>query len=396
MSDEARDDDAAEPNESFSDALNWRLISRCVSGEADDDEVARLEEAMGRDALVRESVEGLRVLWEHARTPTEPVDVDAALRRIKELRIPSATGPRAFHLAGFDELEPTTRWRRVGRIAHWSVVVFGAVAAGVLLSLRPKERSPQPAESPVTVSEVTAGRGERGHVRLPDGTEVTLAPMSTLRYASDYGVRQREISLDGEAVFTVKHDAAHPFVAHTAHATTTDLGTTFDIRAYRNDRSALVVVASGLVSVVGRDTAVTPPSATSGGGAQASALAHPSPVVLRARDAVRVGKDGSMRVSHGVSTASYFEWTEGRLVFQDTPLEEALQRLSRWYDADLRLASDARDEFSKHPLTASLAHESLSNVVVLLTATLKMTADSGVVNGRRVVTLHRLSPEPPG
>jgi transmembrane sensor len=392
MTDDVRSNDETVPNESFSEELKWRLISRCVSGEADDEEVARLEHAVGRDALLRESVEGLRVLWEHARTPTEPVDVDAVLRRIKELRIASATGPRAIHLTGFDELEPTTRWRRAGRYAHWSVTVLGAVAAAVLLWVGPKERPPHPAVSPVTVSEVTAGRGERGHVRLPDGTEVTLAPMSTLRYASDYGGRQREVSLDGEAVFTVKHDAAHPFVAHTAHATTTDLGTTFDIKAYRSDRSALVVVASGLVSVVGGDPAVAPLSATSGGGAQASA--HPSTVVLRARDAVRIGKDGSLRVSHGVSTATYFEWTEGRLVFQDTPLEEALQRLSRWYDADLRLASDARDEFSKHPLTASLAHESLSNVVVLLTATLKMTADSGLVNGRRVVTLHRLSPEP--
>lgn len=396
MTDDVRDNDETEPSEFFSGALNWRLISRCVSGEADDDEVARLEDAMGRDALLRESVEGLRVLWEHARTPTEPVDVDAVLRHIKGRRIASATGQRAIHLTGFDELEPTTQWRGVGRYARWSGAVLGAVAAGVLLWVGPKARSPQPAESPVTVSEVTTSRGERGHVRLPDGTEVTLAPMSTLRYASDYGFRQREISLDGEAVFTVKHDAAHPFVAHTAHSTTTDLGTTFDIRAYRNDRSTLVVVAAGSASVVGRDTAVAPLSATTGGGAQASALAHPTPVVLRARDAVRIGKDGSQRVSHAVSTATYFEWTEGRLVFQDTPLEEALQRLSRWYDADLRLASDARDEFSKHPLTASLAHESLSNVVVLLTATLKMTADSGVVNGHRVVTLHRLSPEPPG
>jgi transmembrane sensor len=30
-------------------------------------------------------------------------------------------------------------------------------------------------------------------------------------------------------------------------------------------------------------------------------------------------------------------WTEGRLVFSDTPVAEVLTRLNRWYGADVRL-----------------------------------------------------------
>jgi transmembrane sensor len=39
-----------------------------------------------------------------------------------------------------------------------------------------------------------------------------------------------------------------------------------------------------------------------------------------------------------VDTAVYFAWTEGTLVFDGTPLREALPQLSRWYDLEFRLA----------------------------------------------------------
>jgi transmembrane sensor len=37
-------------------------------------------------------------------------------------------------------------------------------------------------------------------------------------------------------------------------------------------------------------------------------------------------------------TAAYFAWTRGILMFDATPLREALPQLSRWYDLDFRLS----------------------------------------------------------
>ena len=42
-----------------------------------------------------------------------------------------------------------------------------------------------------------------------------------------------------------------------------------------------------------------------------------------------------------MDTAAYFAWIAGTLVFDNTPLREALPRLARWYDLDFRLADSA-------------------------------------------------------
>src|SRR5438067_12137346 len=56
---------------------------------------------------------------------------------------------------------------------------------------------------------------QRMVVRLQDGTQVTLAPKSRVRYAADYGRERRELYLDGEAYFQVTPDSQRPLRVHT-------------------------------------------------------------------------------------------------------------------------------------------------------------------------------------
>ena len=88
-------------------------------------------------------------------------------------------------------------------------------------------------------------------VALPDGSAVTLAPTSTLKYPRTFGGTPRAVYLTGEAFFDVFHDANHPFLVYTDQVVTTVLGTRFRVRTV--DGQAQVQVQSGAVRVAPRN-----------------------------------------------------------------------------------------------------------------------------------------------
>jgi transmembrane sensor len=84
---------------------------------------------------------------------------------------------------------------------------------------------------------------------LPDGSEVTLAPESELRFSTSFDGPQREVYLEGEAFFNVTRDTARPFLVYTSQVVTKVLGTSFTVKAFREEKNITVAVRTGKVSV---------------------------------------------------------------------------------------------------------------------------------------------------
>src|SRR5690606_5004009 len=71
---------------------------------------------------------------------------------------------------------------------------------------------------------------------------------SVLNYPKEFG-ETREVHLEGEGFFDIKHDPTRPFVVTSGNLTTTVLGTAFNIRALPNDDRIVVTVIRGKVQV---------------------------------------------------------------------------------------------------------------------------------------------------
>jgi ferric-dicitrate binding protein FerR (iron transport regulator) len=162
-------------------------------------------------------------------------------------------------------------------------------------------------------------RGQVRHLVLPDSTEVILGGGSTLKHPERFGRDSREVTLEGEGSFRVHHPGGLPFRVHAGNLVATDLGTEFMVQAFPEMGGAQVVVRSGAVAVHPSDESAAPGRD------------------LRPGELGWIGRDGSLEIEQ-VDTAAYFAWTAGTLVFDNTPLREALPRLARWYDLDFRLA----------------------------------------------------------
>ncbi len=82
---------------------------------------------------------------------------------------------------------------------------------------------------------------------LDDGSVVVLQVNSQIVCQQPFDPSQRNISLQGEALFRVAKDAARPFTVFTKGFSTTALGTTFRIAAYDSSKIATVKLIEGKV-----------------------------------------------------------------------------------------------------------------------------------------------------
>lgn len=240
-------------------------------------------------------------------------------------------------------------WRPVAAIAAGIV----AVAATGLYAV--KHRSSGEPSSQV----VSTTAGQRIVVRLGDSSMITLGPATTARITASNA--HRVVELEGMADFRITHDSTRPFIVRANGTETRDLGTEFTVRAYSSDSSVNVAVTSGTVSF------------TSGGAADAT-------VTLRAGEVARA-MPGHAPTQQPVDARRVTSWIDGGLSFENEPLSSVARELSRWFDADIRIASPALGE---RRVSAVYHDPTLDGVVDALSATLGIRA---VRNGR-VVTLY--------
>jgi transmembrane sensor len=103
--------------------------------------------------------------------------------------------------------------------------------------------------------------------------------------------------------------------------------------------------------------------------------------VLIRGDLASVSDAGVLTVKRGVDVDARLAWASGRLVFQNTPLRDALTQFNRWYDSDLRIGDST---IAEHPITAAFATESLSQAVAIMAAAL----DARVERDSTTITLY--------
>ncbi|WP_260961944.1 FecR family protein [Pseudomonas citri] len=164
--------------------------------------------------------------------------------------------------------------------------------------------------------EFAAVFGERRHIGLPDGSVIDLNSRSRVRVQFD--AQQRRVALiEGEALFSVEHDTARPFTVEAGSGRVTVTGTRFDVR--RDADSTRVAVERGSVRVQGRDV----------------------PVDLSAGLGTRIDAQGKVAVPYAINADALTAWRTGKLVFNNAPLSEVVEEVSRYRAKPLRIGSAA-------------------------------------------------------
>ena len=118
------------------------------------------------------------------------------------------------------------------------------------------------------------------------------------------------VELSGEAYFEVAKDAKHPFVIKTRDLSVKVLGTSFNLRAYDDEKSVTTTLAEGKVQVFD--------------GRQFEDIVPGEQVIYE--------KGAKTMVINKVDVGRYIAWREGKFIFRNERLEDIMSYLAKWYD----------------------------------------------------------------
>jgi len=211
-----------------------------------------------------------------------------------------------------------------------------------------------------SLNTITTPKGGQWKIKLPDGTNVWLNAATSLTFPASFDLlKDRRVTLDGEAYFEVAKDKAHPFIVNSRGQQVEVLGTHFNINSYADEPATRTTLAEGSVRI-------------SAAGSNKFNLLRP-------------GQQATLTGDHiAISEADLKEnlaWVNGQFWFNDESIQSIMRKLSRWYDIDVQY----QGELSKDGLNGRISrYKNISQVLKALEATqtihLKM-------EGRRVTVM---------
>jgi len=214
--------------------------------------------------------------------------------------------------------------------------------------------------------------GEQRMLELADGSTVELNALSSIRVQLRKAERRVEL-LSGQALFSVIHDAARPFVVVSGEAHVEDVGTRFAVA--RGLTATVVTVIEGRVAVRkdgdaaadAHDAAALKVLSEESASRPGSAATIVPVVLVSAGEQVSVAS-GAVSRPHRANVATATAWTQQQLVFESTPLSEAADAFNRFNARQLRIEGAALADFHVSGTFPARDPTSLSRFVLFLRA----------------------------
>ena len=133
---------------------------------------------------------------------------------------------------------------RILRVAAVLIIVFGLGWATRYISFE----KPQ-AEMAATIQKIVVPKGQINQVFLADGTRIWINSQSKVSIPSIFAPNERVVQLSGEAFFEVAKDARRPFKVEVNGQRIEVLGTSFNVRAYPNERGIQTTLSTGKIQL---------------------------------------------------------------------------------------------------------------------------------------------------
>jgi len=233
---------------------------------------------------------------------------------------------------------------------HYSPILKIAAVAAIFvfilasLFLFPGVNITQPPAAKSILISRAAGKSKTELVLLSDGSKVVLNSGSVLRFPLKFSGSKREVFLEGEAYFDIKHESSRSFLVHTGKLTTSVLGTSFNIMAYKELSTIAVTVISGKVAV------------------KDSASADMVMLTPGRRAEIRNNSHGFICDSV-YNSADVIAWQRGDLIFDDTPLEEIALKLSYRFGSQIIIENQSKRQMK---FSGSFKTQALSDILAAI------------------------------
>jgi len=288
--------------------MDTDLLSRILCGEATSEEKEEFYRKLGESKDDEELFYQVKSLWIKSSMFNKTMDVDSEFDIL------------------WKRIKPTVRpnSRYIGqRIIQYAAMVLLILSIGGLAGYFISKDNFEAHD--MGMQKYSATKGSVSIVEFADGTKVWLNSGSELTYREDHKSKERLAELTGEAYFEVTHREDFPLLVKVGQIVVRDLGTTFNIRAYTEDKTIETSLVEGKADILN---------------AKGNSLVELKP----GESAIYSSEDKKIEInSTALNVLS--AWRDGKFVIRDQRLEDIFIELSRWYNIEFRFENQSLRDY---------------------------------------------------
>ncbi len=322
--------------------MNKELLIRHIAGYADSKESESVAEWLALSEKNREYYAELKNLW---IKETMPQDVASEAE-----------------LESFYKRMHRNKKGRGRKVSLHVIVAYSIAAAAVMFAayvLLPRSKSSnigieelvrvQLADAPKEyVHTIFTEKGVKAQTVLPDGSTVLLNSDSKISYPDKFIGDTREIVFSGEGYFNVVSDTLKPMIIKTGQGVEVLVrGTEFNLRTFDSSRVETTLY-SGKITLI-----------TDSGDKSHSYI----DVLPNTKTCVSDKGVVTKKIMDKITNVSTKAWTDGRIIFDNTPLHKVIEELERWHGVKIIVTDKS---ILKYKITADFNSESIVQIAELI------------------------------
>jgi ferric-dicitrate binding protein FerR (iron transport regulator) len=300
------------------------LISKVLSNEASIEETHTFEEKYNTDEGFRHTYLEMKNMWENSQAlvMVANVDVNKAVARF---------------IAKIDNTKEKQKKR-----LQFAALAAGIAATFILGFVLYKSLFSNAQVEIITTNNIV-------NITLPDSSRICINKNSRFSYPKKFNGPTREVSLTGEAYFTIKADKDCPFIVNANKACIRVLGTSFNVSS--SAKEVNVSVTTGNVKLYAKDNELKQVTLTKG---ETGSLSAKNQSVTKTT----------------IANPNYSSWATGTFTFDCTPLHEAVKVLGQYYRTNIGFQDK---KLGNCKITAVISNQSLESVLKILEITFDLT-----------------------
>lgn len=225
------------------------------------------------------------------------------------------------------------------------------------------------------IIEISTPLGARSMIKMPDSTIIWLNAGTTISYSQDYGQQTRTLNLNGEAYFKVAKDSMHTFIVNTEGITVRALGTRFNVKAYREEKTISATLEEGkidvrVISMTDKNERVLlkpKDKLIYHKETQATEKYIESPEDKGSHEGDRPVKPKDINLLSNVRTELYTSWKDPRWIIYREPLNTLAPMLERRFNQKIIFDDE---QLKKYKFTGIIENETVDQIF----SALKLTA----------------------
>jgi len=289
--------------------MRKQLLIKFIEGKAALEEQEQVLAWINKEEENRKYFLGLKNLYVISSLPSEVADKKEFFR-FKKVFLKGSERNNSFHFS-------------LLRIAA-SFLLIGAIALNFYQYFSGREEKSNTLYNSLKTRKMNTlsfytNKGVKGVVTLPDSSVVWLNSDTRLTYPEKFTGKFREVEISGEGYFEVKSNPDTAMIVTTCKGLKIEvLGTKFLIRSYEEDNEAQATLFSGSIKL------------TSPKGRYSKDYVKK----LKPLESVIIDNNVSIRVIQKADTLKSIAWKNGKLIFEETPIEEVLKKLERWHGTE--------------------------------------------------------------